>query len=260
MKADKRTYTIVCDDLCRIVGAYGAIICGKIATMCGEDNKPCEISNDMLCELLNVSKPTLAKELYKLQTLGYIEREKGDGRGNVTQYKKGKEILPFIISKRVKNFSKKGKEFLPIKYKENIKGEAHAYASTPQTTTKNLDIMFNEFWNLYRQVFPKMECEHERENCERMWYTMSERSKKEILSQLRNGKPYRRNANPYWYLHDFKPSLPIWKNGSAELADAMHDAEKGGYELVVARLNGEIVYCLPSNWEQVRTAGAVLIR
>lgn len=154
-----KSYTIVSDDLCRIVGANGAIICGKIATMCGADNTPCEMSNEMLCDLLHVSKPTLAKELFKLQTLGYIVREKGDGRGNVTKYKKGQEILPFIIEKRVKIFAEKGKEILPIKYNENINNRAGAREDVFRKKNNNIKeprkgdrLTYTEFQQLFGEI------------------------------------------------------------------------------------------------------------
>lgn len=115
MKPD--TFTILSDALCREIGANGAVICGKVITLCGEQNTPCELSNDYLCELLNISLPTLLDLLSLLQERGYIIRNSSRGRGNKTTYQKGKEILPFIVQKKVKNFNllcaEKGKEILP---------------------------------------------------------------------------------------------------------------------------------------------------
>lgn len=115
MKPD--TFTILSDALCREIGANGAVICGKVITLCGEQNTPCELSNDYLCELLNISLHTLLDLLNLLQKRGYIIRNSSRGRGCVSTYQKGAEIAGFIIPKKVQKLQVldtiKGAEIAP---------------------------------------------------------------------------------------------------------------------------------------------------
>lgn len=115
------------DELLKIVGANGAIVCAKVDAFCGEDNDPCEISHDYFCELLSIDERTLRRLLFKLKMLGYIEYQEGRGKGHCTTYKKGTNLIPFTMTKRGQNCSQKGTKMYPIKYKKNIIN-AHAPA------------------------------------------------------------------------------------------------------------------------------------
>lgn len=154
-----KSFTVISDDLCRVVGADGAVICGKVATMCGTENNPCTLSNDYLCELLHISLHTLLDLLSKLQMLGYIERTSGNGRGGVSTYKKGANIATFIIPKRVQKLHEKGAEIASIKYNENINNRAGAREDIFRKKNNNIKeprkgdrLTYMEFKQLFGEI------------------------------------------------------------------------------------------------------------
>lgn len=154
-----KSFTVISDDLCRVVGADGAVICGKVATMCGADNNPCTLSNDYLCNLLHITERTLVALLSKLQMLGYIERTSGNGRGGVSTYKKGANFTAFIIPKRAQILQKKGAKIAAIKYNENINNRAGAREDVFRKKNNNIKeprkgdrLTYTEFQQLFGEI------------------------------------------------------------------------------------------------------------
>lgn len=216
---EKQTYTIVSDDLCQVVGANGAVICGKIASLCGEKNTPCEISHSYFCRLLGIDVRTLRRILADLRQVGYIEYKKGDGRGHTTTYKRGTNMTPFFADKGGQKCSIKGDKNAPLKiYYENIGGGAHAHARTsvpspsskdltgsqgdtpcnPQSNT-SMNYPFEKFWADFK-VAP--EFEYEKQSCERQWALLSDLYREDIMKFIHSRK--KRNPNPHWFLYDYK--------------------------------------------------------
>ena len=154
-----KSFTVISDDLCRVVGADGAVICGKVATMCGSDNNPCTLSNDYLCNLLHITERTLVALLSKLQMLGYIERTSGNGRGGVSTYKKGANFTAFIVPKRAQILQKKGAKIAAIKYNENINNRAGAREDVFRKKNNNIKeprkgdrLTYTEFQQLFGEI------------------------------------------------------------------------------------------------------------
>lgn len=265
----------------RNVRALGAIPALVFDTICGlmRTNETGGIANSTLCDFLGCTKPTLLNAIDKLQAKGYITRTNGDGRGNKTVYvltEKGKESCPFMdekgsknFTKRVKNFNEKGKEILPINKDVNKElkesdGDMRETQSpsTFNTTPQNFENMedFNLFWNLYPGA---PEWEHEKENCERVWFTLSEEWRKNLIDQLQKGLRWRvrENDNPYWYLKNYNgeivhAELPFVRNGSKQIA-RWHNA---GEQVCVIMYDGSVAYCLERDLEVMKSAGAEFLR
>lgn len=154
-----KSFTVMSDDLCAIVGADGAVICGKVEKLCGAENNPCTLSNDYLRKLLHISKGTLISLLNKLQLLGYIERVSGNGRGGISTYKKGANLDPFTTPKRVQILHEKGAEIVPIKYNENINNRAGAREDVFRKKNNNIKeprkgdrLTYTEFQQLFGEI------------------------------------------------------------------------------------------------------------
>lgn len=222
-------YTIVQDDLCRIVGADAAVLLGKVAAFCGEENKPAEISFAYLMELLGGrSADTLQRTIKKLVTLGYLIYTPRFGKGQSPLFQKGVNLRPLEHRKGGKFAAQKGVNLRPKEYNNNIgREDAPACASTspidppkkkkkgyagdtPATPKKggNMDIQL--FWDAFKA---SPEYDSEREATERLWFGLPEEWQACIVEGCRCGDRYRLekkngryiNGNPYWYLHDYKP-------------------------------------------------------
>lgn len=244
---EERTYTIVFDDLCRIVGANAAVIAGKVATMDTGDG--CEISLQFFMDLLGIEKRTLRSEISRLQTLGYIVYTPRFGRGSTPIFKKGTNLHPFMEIKGTKNAQKRVQKMPPKEYKESI-----VVNSAPTRDTR-IDDLFRAFWAAFN---PPKEHQVEFTRCAALFAKMDKDTKQYLLSELRAGKR-RKNAigkdytSPYLYLLDYKPQIPIWRVGDTDLTPEMVDTLK------IIRLEGRIAYCRPQDLTALIKQGAQVI-
>lgn len=268
--SEQKTYTIVSDDLCPIVGGDGAIICGKIAAFCGKE-KTCTIPKDYLLGLLPLSERTLDKLFAKLQLLGYITYKAGGGRGRACVFGKGANLTPFIIEKRrnnckekAQNLQKKGAEIAPVKYNKNIvrlnahtretkqtnkKGNAGDTPTPPQVMEQ-----FEQFWQaFFFGSYAKHEASQEpyKERAAAVWAQMTNSARNTCLANIRNGMRYDKTFYILHYLQSYKEPLPIWKNGDIGLTPELAGA------CVKLRYKGELVYCLPENYKRCIAEGCV---
>lgn len=265
--AEQNTYTIVPDELVKAVGANGAIVCGKIATICGQDNTPCEMSNERLCELLRISLPTLLRLLDKLVLLGFIERKTHNGRGCVTTYKKGNKILPFLVEKKVTKFNKKGNKILPINYNNNIDGLTNAHERvTNQPIVSNLiagdtpappiDMeQFDIFWRaFFFGSYAKYEKEQAayKERAAAVFAQMDTTKRERMTREMRNGKRYDKSHFILWYIQNYNPAPSVWYAGDPELT-----ADMVGW-LQVLKYKGRVAYCAPGDVQALVNLGAQL--
>ena len=139
------------------------------------------------------------------------------------------------------------------------------------TTTQNLENMedFNLFWDLYPG---DPEWSHERENCERVWYGMQQNWRDNLVQQLQQGKRWRpidkehpERNNPIWYLRNYQGEmvpveLPYYRQGTAAFGK-WHDANRSsGTPMSLFRYEGALAYCLTSDSEKMKAAGAEWIR
>lgn len=268
--SEQKTYTIVSDDLCPIVGGDGAIICGKIAAFCGSE-QTCTIPKDYFLGLLPLSERTLDKLFAKLQLLGYITYKAGGGRGRACVFGKGANLTPFIIEKRrnnciekAQNLQKKGAEIAPIKYNKNIvrlnaptretkqtnkKGNAGDTPAPPQVMNS-----YGQFWQaFFLGSYAQYEKTQEpyRQRAAAVWAHMSETGRMACLAEIRRGVRYDKTYYILHYLQNYKEPLPIWKNGDDDLTPQIVA------QCIKVRYKGDLCYCLPKDLERVKAAGAV---
>ncbi len=261
----ERMYTIVVDDLSRIVGAEAAMIAGKVAAWTTQEDE-CTISLPFLAELLgNVSVDTVRRQLQRLQLLGYIEYQPQYGRGAMPIFKKGANLLPFIDEKGRKNttFSEeKRSQKSPEKvanfgckdYNKIIKA-THAHGcvraakdaaaggeqgnGSPQQGEEKRKMekkeQFEKWWSLSKI---KDDYLNRKDRCENVWFGLSDERRAAFLKAAEACKKHR--DNPLHYLQydtpeDAKDDFPIFVNGNGSLVDAIKDAENGGRALAFVR-------------------------
>lgn len=265
---EQKTYTIVSDDLCSIVGGDGAVICGKVVAFCG-DNETCTISKEYLLGLLPLSERTLDRLLAKLQMLGYITYKAGGGRGRLCTFGKGVNIAPFIVAKKVQICHEKGVKIAPIKYNKNIdsltrthvrenkqtkrKGNAGKTPAPPKEAMEQ----FEQFWQaFFFGSYAQYEQTQEsyRQRAASVWWHMSESARAACLRDIRAGRRYDRTEYILYYLQKYKEPLPIYVNGDSELTPQFVE------HACVLRYKGNIAYCAPEHLDRCKAAGATLIR
>lgn len=247
-------------------GAYTALVFDTIAGLI-RDKGIGEVANKTLLDMLGGTKPTLLAAIELIISTGYLERNTSCGRGNKCIYyitEKGKENCPFMTDKRsknftekVKNFNEKGKEILPIN--KELNKELKEKEETP---TPNFETMedFNPFWSLYPG---DPDWTHEKESCERVWHTMPQNWRDNIVQQLQSGLRWRtkKDDNPYWYLRDYagqtvRGELPYWRQGTAEHTKRLNEADKNGEAVIIMRFEGHLAFCLERDRDTMESAGA----
>ena len=198
MIKNEDTYCVVYHKIVRELGAWEAVVYSTIATLLRKTDGIGEVSNQTLMDMLGKDRKSLSRWIDSLIQSGYIEKQEGRGRGNISMYyitQKGENLSAFITEKRGQNDPKKGTkntikgDNLPpinkgeIKEKKESGGDSREYAqATPLSDTtpqifesdvfhKNKNAMndFLEFWNLYPEA---SKFEYEKENCDRVWSEM----------------------------------------------------------------------------------------
>jgi hypothetical protein len=146
-------------------------------------------------------------------------------------------------------------------------GDTRVPASTPtlSTTPQNFENMedFNLFWSLYPG---DPNWTSEKENCERVWFGMSQEWRDRLIQQLRDGKRWRvrENDNPYWYLRNYngeavKGELPYLRQGTASFVKWHDDNVKNGARMCLLIFEERAAYCLAEDLPVMIDAGAKLI-
>lgn len=265
---EQKTYTIVSDDLCGIVGGDGAVICGKVVAFCG-DSDTCTISKEYLLGLLPLSERTLDRLLAKLKMLGYITYKAGSGRGRMCIFGKGVNITPFIITKKVQICQEKGVKIAPIKYNKNIDSLTRTHVRENKQTKrkgnageapappKEVMEQFEQFWQaFFFGSYAQYEQAQEpyRQRAAHVWALMTPSARVACLRDIRAGKRYDRTEYILFYLQKYKEPLPVYFNGDNELTPQFVD------HAVVLRYKGVICYCTPENKERCLKAGCTLVR
>ena len=90
----QRVFTIFYDDISREIGANGAFIACKVASMDNGDG--CSMPLDYLAGVLRVDERTVRRAIQQAQAAGYIEYIPQFGRGVWSTFKKGTKMIPFI--------------------------------------------------------------------------------------------------------------------------------------------------------------------
>ena len=284
MIKNEDTYCTVQHKIVRELSAWEAVVYGTIAYLLRKTDGYGNISNDTLISLIGRDKKSIYRWIDRLVDAGYLDKVGGKGRGNISIYyiiKKGGNMTPFneekrgqIDTKKGANMTGKGGEMPPINKGENKEinkesgGDMRTGAQSPtpfDTTPLNFENMedFNQFWELYPG---DPNWQGEKENCERVWFAMSQEWRDRLIQQLRNGKRWRvrENDNPYWYLKNYngetvKSELPYLRQGTVAFEKWRSSNEAAGARMCLLHFEERVAYCLYSDLQTMVDAGAKLL-
>lgn len=287
------TYCNVQHKIVRELGAWEAVVYGTIANLLRKTDGIGEVSNQTIMDLCGISnKMSLFRYINKLIESGYIEKREGKGRGNISIYyitKKGNNLLPISEKKGNKNdiekvtkMNEKGNNMLPLNkgINKEINKEsgddmhASAQSHTLSTTPQNFENM--EDFNLWFELFTGgSEWQHEKENCERVWFGMTQQWRDNLVQMAQNGLRWRKreNDNPYWYLKNYngevaQVELPYFRQGTKEFENWYNGNLASVTKMVLMRYRepGDrddaptLAYCLATDKQIMLDAGAVYLR
>lgn len=126
---EQKTYTpYVPDDLVKMLNGdtVAALLACKIGTFADEKGT-IFVSFSFLSELWNIDIRKIRNAADKLALLQIWNYKRGDGRGHVTEWKKGANYDTFVILKRVQNLQIKGAKIATYN-KDIINNKKRAYA------------------------------------------------------------------------------------------------------------------------------------
>lgn len=286
MVKNEDTYCTVQHKIVRELGAWEAVVYGTIANLLRKTDGIGEVSNQTIMDLCGINnKMSLFRYINKLIESGYIEKREGKGRGNISIYyitKKGNNLLPISEKKGNKNdtekvtkMNEKGNNLLPLNkgINKEINKESggdnaheardpHALSDTTPLNFENMED-FNEFWEMYPG---DPNWQGEKENCERVWFAMSQEWRDRLIQQLRDGKRWRvrENDNPYWYLKNYsgeavKSELPYLRQGTVTFEKWRSSNEVAGIRMCLLHFEERVAYCLYSDLQTMMDAGAKVL-
>ena len=188
-----------------------------------------------------------------------------------------------IDTEKGANMTEKGGEMPPLNKGENKEinkesgGDMHASAQShtlSNTTPQNFENM--EDFNLWFELFTGgSEWQHEKENCERVWYGMTQQWRDNLVQMAQNGLRWRKreNDNPYWYLKNYngevaQVELPYFRQGTKEFENWYNRNLVSGTKMVLMRYRepGDrddaptLAYCLATDKQIMLDAGAGYLR
>ena len=293
MIKNDNTYCIIHHKIVRELGAWEAVVYGTIANLLRKTDGIGEVSNQTIMDLCGIgNKMSLFRYINKLIESGYIEKREGKGRGNISIYyitKKGNNLLPISEKKGNKNdiekvtkMNEKGNNLLPLTKGENkeinkesgddmhASAQSHALSITPQNF-KNM-----EDFNLWFELFTGgSEWQHEKENCERVWFGITQQWRDNLVQMAQNGLRWRKreNDNPYWYLKNYngevaQVELPYLRQGTGKFENWYNRNLASGTKMVLMRYreHGDrddaptLAYCLATDKQIMLDAGAEYLR
>lgn len=288
MIKNEDTYCIIQHKIVRELGAWEAVVYGTIANLLRKTDGYGNVSNDTLINLIGRDKKSIYRWIDRLVDAGYLDKVGGKGRGNISIYyitKKGGNMTPFKEEKRGQidtekgaNMTEKGGEMPPINKGENkeinkesgddmhASAQSHALSTTPQNF-KNM-----EDFNLWFELFTGgSEWQHEKENCERVWFGMTQQWRDNMVQMAQNGLRWRKreNENPYWYLKNYngevaQVELPYLRQGTKEFENWYNGNLASGTKMVLMRYRKQgdrddsptLAYCLETDKQIMLDAGA----
>lgn len=292
MIKNEDTYCIIQHKIVRELGAWEAVVYGTIANLLRKTDGYGNVSNDTLINLIGRDKKSIYRWIDRLVDAGYLDKVCGKGRGNISIYyitKKGGNMTPFKEEKRGQidtekgaNMTEKGGEMPPINKGENkeinkesgddmhASAQSHALSTTPQNF-KNM-----EDFNLWFELFTGgSEWQHEKENCERVWFGMTQQWRDNLVQMAQNGLRWRKreNENPYWYLKNYngevaQVELPYLRQGTKEFENWYNENLASGTKMVLMRYRKQgdrddsptLAYCLETDKQIMLDAGAEYLR
>lgn len=293
MIKNEDTYCIVQHKIVRELGAWEAVVYGTIANLLRKTDGYGNVSNDTLINLIGRDKKSIYRWIDRLVDAGYLDKVGGKGRGNISIYyitKKGGNMTPFKEEKRGQidtekgaNMTEKGGEMPPLNKDKNKEinkesgDDMHASAQShalSNTTPQNFENM--EDFNLWFELFTGgSEWQHEKENCERVWFGMTQQWRDNMVQMAQNGLRWRKreNENPYWYLKNYngevaQVELPYLRQGTKEFENWYNGNLASGTKMVLMRYRKQgdrddaptLAYCLETDKQIMLDSGAEYLR
>ena len=285
MIKNEDTYCTVQHKIVRELGAWEAVVYGTIANILRKKDGYGNVSNQTLIDLIGKDKRSISRWIDSLIKSGYLEKVGGKGRGNISIYyitKKGDNMPPFneekrgqICTEKGTNMHEKGDNMPPLNkgINKEINKESggdnaheardpHALSNTTPLNFENMED-FNLFWEMYPG---DPNWQGEKENCERVWFAMSQEWRDRLIQQLRDGKRWRvrENDNPYWYLknysgEDIKGELPFMRQGTSAFENWHRRNKQNGVRMCLLHFEERVAYCLYSDLQTMLNAGASII-
>ena len=274
----------------RALGAVPALVFDTIVGLL-RTNVSGEIATSTIQELLGVKdKRTISNAINDLIAAGWIERTEGNGRGKKSIYtitEKGAKNVPFNTEKgykkcteRVQKMHEKGAKIPPLNKELNKElkesGNDTRETCTPplsNTTPQNFENMEN--FNLWFELFTGgSEWQHEKENCERVWFSMTQQWRDNLVQMAQNGLRWRKreNDNPYWYLKNYngevaQVELPYFRQGTKKFEDWYNNNRLTRTKMALMRYRepGDrddaptLAYCLATDMQTMMDAGAEFV-
>ena len=293
MIKNEDTYCIVQHKIVRELGAWEAVVYGTIANLLRKTDGIGEVSNQTIMDMCGIKRASFFRYISTLIESGYIKKISGDGRGNISIYyitKNGLNLIPFSSKKgsqneteRVSKMNEKGLNLIPINKDINKEinkesgDDMHASAQShtlSNTTPQNFKNM--EDFNLWFELFTGgSEWQHEKENCERVWFGMTQQWRDNLVQMAQKCLRWRKreNDNPYWYLKNYngevaQVELPYLRQGTKEFEDWYYGNLASGTKMVLMRYRKQgdrddapkLAYCLETDKQIMLDAGAEYLR
>lgn len=207
-----KPYIVYYEALSEVIGFDGAAICSKVLSM-ANDKGEAEISLLYLCKIGHMTKGTLKRLLLRLQNSGYISFETSTGKGHLTKFVKGSNLIPFehaqkgtkCVAKRVQN------EPLKIdninRYKDRY--DKRACARINQSKEKFMNL-FEQFWQaFFFGTYAQYEDEQLtlKERCAKVFALMPETKRAALIKDMAAGKRYDKTHYVLWYLQHYEPGV-----------------------------------------------------
>lgn len=186
-------------------------------------------------------------------------------------------------TEKVTKMSEKGNNMLPLNkgINKEINKESgddmHASEQShtlSNTTPQNFENM--EDFNLWFELFTGgSEWQHEKENCERVWFGMTQQWRDNLVQMAQNGLRWRKreNDNPYWYLKNYngevaQVELPYLRQGTGKFENWYCRNLAYGKKMVLMRYREQgdrddaptLAYCLETDKQIMLDAGAEYLR
>ena len=262
---NEKPYIVYYEELSELIGFDGAAICAKVLSMADEQGVA-RISLQYLCKIGHLSKGALKRLLLRLQVFGYIEFETFEGKGHLTKFRKGSNLIPFEYAQKGIKCTAKRVQNEPLqidninrlvsrantRVNKQTKRASHA-GDTPAPPSEDME-QFKQFWQAF---FFGSYAQYERtqaaykERAAAVWHMMSESKREACLREVRAGHRYDKTYYVLKYLRGYNEPLRIWFDGDDYLTP---QNERG---LTRVYYKNKIGYCHPSDLERCVKAGAI---
>lgn len=260
-----RTYIpYLLDNLVAAVDSDAAILACKLGTFADEKGVIL-VSFSFLANLWNWDERRVKKAAKKLSALDIWQYKQGDGRGHVTEWKKGSNFAPFVTLKGVQNDPIKGADFAPYNKEYNkdrlisaptrVINQSNFEFNNAGDTPATPEVMdqFNILWQaFFFGSYAKYEKEQAayRDRALAVWKYMPAEKRERLLRELRAGKRYDKTHWVLWYLQNYNPAPRMWFNGDDDLTPNI------AARCVKLLYKGRCTYCMPEDKDELIKLGA----